>query len=47
MKFNEFFHVLNILDKIREGEISLADVKNDQIVLKSKLGNKKGNKKYK
>ena len=47
MKFNEFFHALNILDKIREGEISLADVKNDQIVFKSNLGNKKGNKKYK
>ena len=41
MKFNEFFHALNILDKIREGEISLADVKNDQIVFKSNLGKTK------
>ena len=31
VKFNEFDSALNLIDKIREGEISLADAKNDQI----------------
>ena len=29
-KFNEFDNAFRLLDKIRDGKISLADVKNDQ-----------------
>ena len=45
-KFNEFDNALNRIDKIREGEISLADAKNNQIKFKSDLNEiKNGNKK--
>ena len=43
VKFNEFDNALNLIDKIREGEISLADTKNDQIRFKSNLGEIKKN----
>ena len=47
-KFDEFDNALNLLNKIREDEISLAGAKNDQIVFKSSLGEiKKVNKKCK
>ena len=36
-KFDEFGNAFNLLDKIREGEISLADVKNDQAEFKSDI----------
>ena len=39
-KFDEFDNALNLLDKIQEGEISLAKAKNDQITLKPNLGKK-------
>ena len=46
-KFDEFDNTLNLLDKTREGEISLADAKNDQAEFKSNLNEiKKGNKKH-
>ena len=42
----KFDSALNLLDKIKEGKISLADAKNDQIEFKSSLGErKKGSKK--
>ena len=44
--FNEFDNVLNLLDKTREGEISLAGAKNDRIVFKSHLGKIKKEIKY-
>ena len=37
VKFNEFDNAFNLLDKIREGEISLAEAKNDQGEFKSNL----------
>ena len=48
VKFNAFDNALNLLDKIREGEISLADAKNDQEEFKSNPSKiKKGNNKHK
>ena len=45
-KFNEFDSALSLVDKIREGEINLANVKNDQKRFKSNLSKiKKVNKK--
>ena len=45
-KFNEFDNALNLIDKIREGEISLADAKNNEIKFKLDLSEiKNGNKK--
>ena len=46
VKFNKFDNALSLTDKIRKGEISLADAKNNQIKFKSDLSEKKkGNKK--
>ena len=47
-KFDKFDNTLNIINKIQNGEISLADVTNDQEKFKSYLGEiKRGNtKKY-
>ena len=46
--FNEFDNALDIIDKIRNGKIDLADVKNNQEKFKSYLGEiKTGNKKHK
>ena len=36
-KFDEFDNALNLLDKIREGEVSVVVAKNDQIAFKSNL----------
>ena len=36
-KFDEFDNALNLLDKIREGEVSLTVAKNGQIAFKSNL----------
>ena len=36
-KFNQFDHAFSLLDKIRDGKISLADAKNDQEKFKSNL----------
>ena len=36
-KFDKFDNALDIIDKIRNGEISLADVKNNQAKFKSNL----------
>ena len=47
IKFNKLDNVLNFLDKIREGEISLDDAEKDQIEFKSNLDEKKGNQKTK
>ena len=45
-KFDEFDNALNLLDKIREDEINLADAKNVQAEFKSNQNEiKKGNKK--
>ena len=45
-KFDKFDNALNIIKKIQNGEISLADVNNNQEKFKSYLGEmKKGNKK--
>ena len=44
LKFNEFDNALNIIDKIRDGKIDLANVKNNQEKFKS-WRNKKGTKK--
>ena len=47
LKFDKFDNALNIINKIQNGEISLADVKNNQEKFKSYLGKiKKGNKKH-
>ena len=44
--FNKFDNALDIINKIKNGEISLADVKNNQANFKSNLGEiKKGNNK--
>ena len=46
-KFDKFDNVLNIINKIQNGKISLADVKNIQEKFQSYLGEiKKGNKKH-
>ena len=37
-KFDEFDNAFNLLDKIRNGETTLADVKSDKIKFKSDLG---------
>ena len=37
IKFDKFDNALNLLDKIREDEISLADAKNNQIEFKLNL----------
>ena len=47
VSFYEFDNALDIIDKIRDGKIDLANVKNNQEKLKSYLGEiKKGNKKH-
>ena len=47
-KFDEFDNALNIINKVQNGEISLADLKNNQVKFKSYLGEiKKGIQKYK
>ena len=47
-KFDKFDNALNIINKIQNAEISLADVKNNQEKFKSYLGEiKKGNNKIK
>ena len=38
VKFNEFDNAFDIIDKIRDGKIDLADVKNNQEKFKSYLG---------
>ena len=44
-KSNEFDNTLDLIDKIREDKIRLADAKNDQIKLKLELSEiKRGNK---
>ena len=44
-KLTEFDNALDLINKIREGKISLADAKNDQAKFKSDLGEiKKVNK---
>ena len=44
--FDEFDNAFGITDKIRDGKIDLADMKNNQVKLKSSLGGiKKGSKK--
>ena len=44
--FDEFDNAFGIIDKIRDGKIDLADMKNNQVKLKSSLGGiKKGSKK--
>ena len=40
-KFDKFDNALNIINKIQNGEISLANVKNNQEKFKSYLGDKK------
>ena len=46
-KLNEFDNAINLLDKTKEGEISLPDAKNDQAEFKSSLSEiKEVNKKY-
>ena len=45
MKFDEFDNALNIINKIQNGEIRLANVKNNQEKFKFYLGEiKKGKK---
>ena len=45
-KFNGFDNAFNLLDKIREGETNLADVKKTQAEFQSNLSKiRKGNKK--
>ena len=43
--FNTYDNALNLIDKIKNGKIKLADVKNDQIKFKSNLGKIKKMKK--
>ena len=43
VKFGELDNALNLLKKIKEGEISLAIAKNDQTGLRSNLGEIKNN----
>ena len=42
--WNEFDNAFNLLGKIREGKIKIADAKDDQIKFKPKLGEIKKNK---
>ena len=45
-KFDKYDNAVNLSNKIKNGEIKLADAKNDQIKFKSNLGEiKKGNNK--
>ena len=45
-KFNTYDNALDLIDKIKNGEIKLAQAENDQIRFKSTLGEiKKGNNK--
>ena len=37
-KFHKFDNALSLINKVKEGEISLTDVKNNQAKLKSNLG---------
>ena len=37
-KFDKYDNALDLINKIRNGEIKLSDVKNDQIIFKSPLG---------
>ena len=37
-KFDKYDNALDLIDKIKNGEIRLADVKNDQKIFKSHLG---------
>ena len=47
VKFDKFDNALNIINKIQNGEINLADVKNNQEKFKSYIGEiKAGNKKH-
>ena len=47
LKFDKFDNALNIINKLQNGEMSLADVKNNQEKFKSYLGEiKKENKKH-
>ena len=47
-KFDKYDNAVNLINKIKNGEIKLADAKNDQIKFKSNLGEiKKGNNKKK
>ena len=47
-KFDEYNNALDLINKIKNNEIKLSDVKNDQINLKSYLGKiRKGSKKIK
>ena len=47
VSFDKFDNALNVINKIQNGEISLADVKNNQEKFKTYLGEiKKGNKKH-
>ena len=41
VKFNEFDNAFDIIDKIQDGKIDLADVKNNQEKFKSYLGEEK------
>ena len=46
-KFDKFYNALDIIDKIRNGKIDLANVKNNQEKFKSYVGEiKNGNKKH-
>ena len=46
-KFNEFANAFGLLDKIRDGKISLTDARNDQAEFKSNVSEiKKGDKKH-
>ena len=46
IKFNTYDNALDLIDKIKKGEIKLAEAINDQIRFKSNLGEiKKGNNK--
>ena len=47
VKFKKFDNALNIINKIQNGEISLADVKNNQEKFKSFLGEIKKSKEQK
>ena len=47
-KFDKYDNALNLIDKIKNGEMKLAEANNDQIKFKSSLGKiKKGNNKKK
>ena len=47
VKFDKFDNALDIIDKIRDGKIDLANVKNNQEKFKSYLGEKKNQKSIK